>query len=148
MHIGIRRGIAIISAQLEAATARMTDLTPNPTVQMSSVMNLKHAESSLRSGPTDSPSASTNYWTSPPKPFGEPGVDQTSSSLPSEMHSQMQIGLSPSILNGSSTDNTFSTFFDDASNQKYLADLLGESNVDTNDPFAFLTSEGWEDMTY
>lgn len=34
--------------------------------------------------------------------------------------------------------------FNDAFSQQALADLLGESNVGTEDPFAFLSSEGWD----
>lgn len=67
--------------------------------------------------------------------FGEP--------TPLALDSSAETSGTTSML-----DANFSAFFDDAANQKFLADLLGESNVDTNDPFAFLTSEGWEDLTY
>jgi len=60
--------------------------------------------------------------------------------------------LSSYLINDVSTDPAssldFPTLFDDPSNQQTLADLLGESNIGTDDPFAFLSGEGWDESAF
>ena len=62
------------------------------------------------------------------------------SSLPPYMVRDMPQHPNPSL--------EFPTLFDDPLNQQTLADLLGESNIGTDDPFAFLSGEGWDDSAF
>ena len=46
-------------------------------------------------------------------------------------------------------DDMLPPWFDDPSNQQTLAELLGESGmIGTDDPFAFLSGEGWDEAAF
>lgn len=123
LTLGIRRGIAIISNQLQAATMR---LSGNATLAPSS---LSRAESSVRLGVDTGASVTvkdaTEFTQAHPSTF-------LSTAYRAEPESQFD----------------FPPFFDDPSNQQAIAELLGESHVGTDDPFAFLSGEGWDEMRF
>lgn len=136
---GIRRGIGIIATQLQAAiqqrerseAQRERDgAAPQPPA--SSDRRAAFAESSLR------------Y-----EPYGQQAEGQSSVQYPFQhFEGSYTTELEPprtfNLADLPMSDANAPLLFNDAFSQQALADLLGESNVGTEDPFAFLSSEGWD----
>jgi len=70
----------------------------------------------------------------------QPAQEPMIPSIPPYAFADTSLGMGSSL--------EFPTLFDDPSNQQTLADLLGESNVGTDDPFAFLSGEGWDESAF
>lgn len=126
---GIRRGITIIASQLQAAMQRhfgVMEGSNNATTER------WFAESSVRqnhteNGPTThSSQAAGTALADPLSALSAPAFASDGSVLPGRPFAFE----SPAL-------------FDDP---QALADLLGESNVHTDDPFAFLSGEAWDEM--
>lgn len=133
---GIRRGISIIASQLQATMQRHftnTGANGERTFQESSMRNNPMEKGAQGGGNGGGGGAATPSSSTQPPPLdaliGPPqqfSADAAGSVMPNRPFSFE----SPAL-------------FDDP---QALADLLGESNVCTDDPFAFLTADGWDEL--
>jgi len=136
---GIRRGISIIASQLQAATLRPAVSVPQ-SLPPTFTPNLFPTESSMRHAPARPPASFDVPATLKPALQGSvtfPAIDR-----PDNPFGAMSRALPPN-------DDMLPTWFDDPLNQQTLAELLGESGIiGTDDPFAFLSGEGWDESAF
>lgn len=142
--LGIRRGIQIIASQLETATLRMSGDLP-ATISGST---LAHAESSMRRGPHStsktSATAAYPYADDAANPSGASPFGQTAPT--GGLSTSNASFMTAEITAVNELGSEFPPLFEDPSYQQaIIAELLGESQVGTDDPFAFFSSEGWGD---
>jgi hypothetical protein len=123
---GIRKGIAIISAQLDTTTHEAMTQTGNTLIPGTT----STPSSSIRS--VQQPSGPTDLWSSA---NGLLALNNGPAPTTTRYDSSFPINVTPPF------DSNFA-FYNTASDENFLA-LLSEPNVDTQDPFAFLTSEAW-----
>lgn len=125
---GIRRGISIIASQLQAAMQRHFGVNGNNTV----TNERSFAESSVRHNPTEN--GSTKHTSQ---------AAGTALADPLAALAGPAFAADGSLVPGRPFSFESPALFDDP---QALADLLGESNVHTDDPFAFLSGEAWEEL--
>lgn len=127
---GIRRGISIIASQLQATMQRHFTAAAQPS------NGVGFAESSMRNNQDGKRNKSA--VATPTGSYQPPPLDALTGGGPVFAADAGGVAI---------TNRPFSfespALFDDP---QALADLLGESNVCTDDPFAFLTADGWDEM--
>lgn len=142
---GIRRGIGIIATQLQAAIQQR---------ERSEAQRERGRDSASGSGPQSSANSEQRGRTAFQEsslryePYGQDG-EQSSVQYPFQhFEGSYTTELEPprtfNLADLPMGDASAPLLFNDAFSQQALADLLGESNASTEDPFAFLSSEGWD----
>lgn len=166
---GIRRGIGIIATQLQAAIQQReresrdgressrpeardreagrdreqrTDLREasardgreprNGVIEEQGQRRNAFAESSLRYEPFGQP------------PEGDSNVQYPFQAFEGSYTTELEPPKTFNLADLPLGDASAPLLFNDAFSQQALADLLGENHVGTEDPFAFLSSEGWD----
>lgn len=122
---GSRRAIGLIASQLQTAMQRKEAMAPPPRP----IPDRSFAESSVRHDAGPSSAANTN---------GQQGLSSLDLAFAAAGH--LPTGA-PFAFEYQKSPADFLPLFDDP---QAIANLLGDSNVGTDDPFAFLSTDGWD----